>query len=191
MFQLTQEEKNELVTICDRFQRLKHSSVLPRAFTEQGVAMLSTVLNSDTAIEVNIEIMRAFVRLRQMLLTHAELARKLELMEKKYDAQFKMVFEAIRELMRPPKLPTTSKRKIGFDLKEKQGKQVFQITLVTLSPKVMSTQGIDQLGGNPNPVAGPLNTALQHIANPKLLAHLLDLDRLSFMGKSGVAGNYK
>jgi hypothetical protein len=122
MFQLTQEEKNELVTICDRFQRLKLSSVLPRAFTEQGVAMLSTVLNSDTAIEVNIEIMRAFVRLRQMLLTHAELARKLEVMEKKYDAQFKMVFEAIRELMRPPKLPTTSKRKIGFDLKEKQAR---------------------------------------------------------------------
>ena len=122
MFQLTQEEKNELVTICDRFQRLKHSSVLPRAFTEQGVAMLSTVLNSDTAIEVNIEIMRAFVRLRQMLLTHAELARKLEVMEKKYDAQFKMVFEAIRELMRPPKLPTTSKRKIGFDLKEEQAR---------------------------------------------------------------------
>ncbi len=77
---------NELVTICDRFQRLKHSSVLPRAFTEQGVAMLSTVLNSDRAIEVNIEIMRAFVRLRQMLLTHAELARKLEAMERKYDS---------------------------------------------------------------------------------------------------------
>jgi hypothetical protein len=122
MFQLTPEEMNELVTICDRFQRLKHSSVLPRAFTEQGVAMLSTVLNSDRAIEVNIEIMRAFVRLRQMLLTHAELARKLEAMERKYDNQFKVVFEAIRELMKPPKLPATPKRKIGFHLKEKQAR---------------------------------------------------------------------
>jgi phage-related protein len=119
MFQLTSQEKNELVTICDRFQKLKHSSVLPRAFTEQGVAMLSTVLNSDRAIEVNIEIMRAFVRLRQMLLTHAELAKKLELLERKYDAQFKVVFEAIRQLMIPPVSP---KRKIGFDLKEKQAR---------------------------------------------------------------------
>jgi hypothetical protein len=122
MFQLTPEEMNELVTICDRFQRLKHSSALPRAFTEQGVAMLSTVLNSDRAIEVNIEIMRAFVRLRQMLLTHAELARKLEAMERKYVSQFKVVFEAIRELMRPPKLPVPPKRKIGFHLKEKQAR---------------------------------------------------------------------
>ncbi len=119
MFQLTPKEKNELVTICDRFQKLKHSSVLPRAFTEQGVAMLSTVLNSDRAIAVNIEIMRAFVRLRQMLLTHAELARKLEVLERKYDAHFKMVFEAIRQLMIPPKTP---KRKIGFDLKEEQAR---------------------------------------------------------------------
>jgi len=119
MFELTIQEKNELVTICDRFQRLKHSSVLPRAFTEQGVAMLSTVLNSDRAIEVNIEIMRAFVRLRQMLLTHTELARKLELLEKKYDAQFKVVFDALRALMAPPTKP---KRKIGFALKEKQAR---------------------------------------------------------------------
>ena len=119
MFQLTQEEKNELVTICDRFQRLKHSYVFPRAFTEQGVAMLSTVLNSDTAIEVNIEIMRAFVRLRQMLLSHAELARKIEVMEKKYDGQFKIVFDALRSLMAPPMKP---ERKIGFDLKEKQAR---------------------------------------------------------------------
>ncbi|MEW6185111.1 MAG: ORF6N domain-containing protein [Thermodesulfobacteriota bacterium] len=117
MFQLTLQEKKELVTICDRFRRLKHSSVLPRAFTEQGVAMLSTVLNSERAIEVNIEIMRTFVRLRQMLLSHTELARKIEQMEKKYDEQFRVVFEAIRQLMAPPAKP---KRKIGFLLKEKQ-----------------------------------------------------------------------
>ena len=119
MFALTPQEKTELVTICDRFKKLKHSSVMPRAFTEQGVAMLSTVLNSDRAIEVNIEIMRAFVRLRQMLLTHTELAKKLEELERKYDSQFKVVFEAIRQLMIPPVSP---KRKLGFDLKEKQAR---------------------------------------------------------------------
>ena len=74
----------------------------PYAFTEQGVAMLSSVLNSPRAIQVNIEIMRAFIRLRRMLASHAELARKLETLEKKYDAQFKVVFDAIRKLMAPP-----------------------------------------------------------------------------------------
>jgi len=83
----------------------------PRAFTEQGVAMLSSVLKSKRAVRVNIEIMRAFVRLRQMLATHAELARKLEALEKKYDTQFKAVFDAIRELMTPTE---SSKRRIGF-----------------------------------------------------------------------------
>jgi hypothetical protein len=77
MFQLSKEEKGELVTNCDRFKKLKHSSVLPRAFTEQGVAMLSSVLKSQRAIEVNIAIMRTFVRLREMLASHSELARKL------------------------------------------------------------------------------------------------------------------
>ncbi len=83
----------------------------PYAFTEQGVAMLSSVLNSDRAIEVNIQIMRTFVRLREMLLTHKELSRKLVALEKKYDKQFQVVFEAIRQLMEPPAKP---KRKIGF-----------------------------------------------------------------------------
>jgi ORF6N domain len=83
----------------------------PYAFTEQGVAMLSSVLRSKRAISVNVEIMRAFVRLRQLLATHADLARKLEGLEKKYDAQFKAVFDAIRELMKPP-LP--ERREIGF-----------------------------------------------------------------------------
>jgi len=117
MFRLTKEERHELVTNCDRLQRLKHSSVFPRAFTEQGVSMLSTVLNSDRAIQVNIEIMRAFVRLRQMLTAHKDLARKLSALEKKYDDQFKIVFEAIAELMTPPDKP---KRKIGFQIKEKR-----------------------------------------------------------------------
>ena len=83
----------------------------PLAFTEQGVAMLSSVLRSERAVQVNIAIMRAFVRLRQLLATHKDLARKLEQMERKYDAQFRGVFTAIRELMEPPKSP---KRRIGF-----------------------------------------------------------------------------
>lgn len=84
---------------------------LPYAFTEQGVAMLSGVLNSKRAVQVNITIMRAFVKLRRMLATHKDLARKLEELEGKYDAQFKAVFDAIRELMRPPE---PSRRRIGF-----------------------------------------------------------------------------
>ncbi len=84
---------------------------LPRAFTEQGVAMLSSVLHSKRAIQVNVEIMRTFVRLRQMLASNAELARKLATLEKKYDAQFKVVFDAIRSLMTPPEKP---KKRIGY-----------------------------------------------------------------------------
>ena len=113
MFQLTKQEADSL-----RFQIGMSKTegrggrrYLPYVFTEHGVAMLSTVLNSERAVKVNIEIMRAFVRLRQMLASNAELARKLDALEKKYDAQFKVVFDAIRELMRPlePK-----KKKIGF-----------------------------------------------------------------------------
>jgi len=83
----------------------------PYAFTEQGVAMLSSVLRSKRAVMVNIEIMRAFVRLRQILGAHAGLARKLAALERKYDSQFKAVFDAIRELMTPP---PAKKRPIGF-----------------------------------------------------------------------------
>ncbi|HAH32210.1 MAG TPA: DNA-binding protein [Elusimicrobia bacterium] len=88
---------------------------LPYAFTEQGVAMLSSVLKSKRAVHVNIQIMRAFVKLRQLLNTHKELARKLEELEKKYDAQFKSVFDAIKMLMTPPAEPDPGHRKIiGF-----------------------------------------------------------------------------
>ncbi len=110
MFQLTKTEKNELVAICDRFNTMKHSTVLPYAFTEQGVAMLSGVLNSERAIMVNIQIMRAFTQLRRMLLTNTDLRRKIEAMEKKYDRQFAIVFEAIKQLLEPPK----QTRAIGF-----------------------------------------------------------------------------
>ena len=85
---------------------------LPRAFTEQGVAMLSSVLRSKRAVKVNIEIMRTFVKLREMLASNAQLSRKLNSLEKKYDVQFKVVFDAIRRLMAPP---AAKKKQIGFD----------------------------------------------------------------------------
>ena len=84
---------------------------LPYAFTEQGVAMLSSVLRGKRAVQVNIEIMRAFVRLRELMLTHRDLAAKLRELEQKYDSQFRLVFEAIRELMEPA---PTEKERIGF-----------------------------------------------------------------------------
>jgi hypothetical protein len=111
MFRLTAKEFENL-----RFQfgtsRWGGRRYPPYAFTEQGVAMLSSVLHSKRAIQVNIEIMRAFVRLRQMLASNAGLARKLAALEKKYDAQFRVVFDAIRELMTPPQ--PKKKRSIGF-----------------------------------------------------------------------------
>jgi hypothetical protein len=79
--------------------------------------MLSGILNSDRAVEVNIQVMRAFVKLREMIASHKDLARRLDELEKKYDSQFKVVFDALRALMSPPIKP---KKKIGFDLKEKQ-----------------------------------------------------------------------
>ena len=107
MFELSEEEFADL-----RFQfgtsRWGGRRYRPYAFTEQGVAMLSSVLRSERAVKVNIEIVRAFVRLRSMLATHQELARKVEALEKKYDAQFKVVFDAIRQLMTPAGRP------IGF-----------------------------------------------------------------------------
>lgn len=111
MFQLSREEfavlRSQIVTSSNWGGR----RYPPYAFTEQGVAMLSSVLRSQRAIRVNIEIMRAFIRLRQMLASHAELARKLEALEEKYDAQFQEVFEAIRRLMAPPE---PKRRSIGF-----------------------------------------------------------------------------
>ena len=115
MFQLTEREKHELVTNCDRFETLKHSTSLPLVFTEQGVAMLSGVLKSKRAIQVNIQIMNTFVQLRRMLADNKALAHRLDVMEKKYDAQFKVVFDALRKLITPPDPP---KRPIGFRVGE-------------------------------------------------------------------------
>lgn len=109
MFSLTRGEImriSQIVTSSD----LKFANNV-NVYTEQGVAMLSSVLRSSQAVQVNIEIMRAFVRLRQMIASHADLARRLLSLEKKYDAQFKAVFDAIRELMEPPAGRT---REIGF-----------------------------------------------------------------------------
>jgi hypothetical protein len=118
MFQLTPEEftalRSQIVTL--ESGRGRHRKYLPHAFTEQGVAMLSSVLRSKRAVHANIEIMRAFVRLREILATHKDLANKLEMLERKYDAQFKVVFDAIRQLMTPPE---PKKRKIGFLVKER------------------------------------------------------------------------
>ncbi|MDI6735126.1 MAG: ORF6N domain-containing protein [bacterium] len=111
IFQLTKEEKDEVVANCDHLKSLKYSPQLPYAFTEQGVAMLSSVLNSERAILVNIQIMRAFTKLRKILASHEDLRRKLEDMEMKYDTQFKVVFDAIKSLMTPP---TKEQKKIGF-----------------------------------------------------------------------------
>jgi len=118
MFQLTPEEGEALrsQTVTLKTGRGKHRKYAPYAFTEQGVAMLSGVLHSDRAIEVNIAIMRAFVRLREIIASHKDLARKLDEHERKlgkHDEKFQIVFEAIRQLMAPPPAPEKSKR-IGF-----------------------------------------------------------------------------
>ena len=116
MFQLRKEELENLRFKFGTSSKWGGRRYLPYAFTEQGVAMLSSVLRSKRAVQVNIEIMRAFVRLRRLLAGHAELARKLAALEKKYDAQFKVVFDAIRELMAPKK---PRRRRIGFDRESK------------------------------------------------------------------------
>jgi phage regulator Rha-like protein len=103
------------IVILKRGQHIKYP---PYAFTEQGLAMLSSVLHSTRAIRVNVEIMRTFVRLRQLLASHADLAAKLEEMEKKCHAQFKIVFEAIRHLVSPP--TATPRKQIGFGIRERR-----------------------------------------------------------------------
>ena len=118
MFQLNEKEytalRSQFVTL--KHGRGQHRKYLPYVFTEQGVAMLSSVINSERAILVNVEIMRAFVRLRKMLASNVALSRKLAALEKKYDEQFKVVFDAIRALMTPK--ADRSRKKIGFQLKE-------------------------------------------------------------------------
>ena len=110
MFLLTKEEFNNLRCHFGT-SSWGGTRYLPMAFTEQGIAMLSSVLKSNCAIKVNIQIMRAFVKLRKLISSHKELLNKIEKMEKKYDYQFKIVFEAIRQMMTPPE---KVKPEIGF-----------------------------------------------------------------------------
>ncbi|MHB1646972.1 MAG: ORF6N domain-containing protein [bacterium] len=111
MFQLSRNEFDDLKSqiVTSSWGGLRRAT--PYAFTEQGIAMLSSVLNSKRAIKVNIQIIRSFVKLREIVSSHKDLARKLEDLEKKYDSPFKIVFNAIRELMSAPEKPS---RKIGF-----------------------------------------------------------------------------
>jgi phage regulator Rha-like protein len=120
MFRLSGEEIRDLLRSQSvTLKRGQHYKYLPYVFTENGVAMLSTVLNSEKAIQVNIQIMRTFTRLKEIMLSHKDLSRRLDDLETKYDGQFRVVFEAIRQLMAPPLKP---KRKIGFVFKEKQAR---------------------------------------------------------------------
>ena len=119
MFRLTKREKEEVITNCDHLQRLRFSPVLPNAFTEHGAIMLASVLNSKRAIEVSVHVVRAFVKLREMLSAHKEVSRKLSELEKKvesHDEHIRALFQAIRQLMA---LPEKKKRGIGFLVREK------------------------------------------------------------------------
>jgi hypothetical protein len=119
MFRLTPEEKSEVVTNCDHLRKLKYSPALPAAFTEHGAIMAATVLSSPRAIAVSVNVVRAFVRLRQAMITHHEFANKLADLETKlieHDEKLAEVFQAIRDLMQPA--PVSPKRRIGFSISE-------------------------------------------------------------------------
>jgi len=119
MFRLTPEEKGEVVTNCDHLRKLKYSSSLPSAFTEHGAIMAANVLNSPRAITISVYVVRAFVKVRALVNTQKDFARKLEDLERRlveHDEKFEVVFTAIRELMRPPAEPP--KRRIGFSTEQ-------------------------------------------------------------------------
>ena len=116
-FTLTKDEWSELVTNCDQIPTtLKHSYILPDCFTEQGVAMLSSVLRSQTAIEVNISIMRAFVLMRQMIVGYEELLKRIEELEVSTDTQFNEIYQALTELMSRKTLEDKPRRPIGYNV---------------------------------------------------------------------------
>ncbi len=127
MFKLNKKEKDELVANCDRFTKLKHSTVMPHGFTEGGVAMLSSVLNSDTAIQMNIQIIRAFIHLKQMLVDHKALHYAIEGLEKrmsKNERYVQIAINAIHDLLKPPTPKPLKKKniKIGFGPSDKKNK---------------------------------------------------------------------
>lgn len=119
MFELDKEEFHQLVTNCDQFpESLKHSSVSPMVFTEQGVAMLSTVLRSQTAIDVNISIMRAFVLMRQMVIGYDELLKRIEELEESTDAQFSEIYQALTQLLSKP--DPKPRKPIGYRIPDEE-----------------------------------------------------------------------
>jgi ribosomal protein L23 len=120
MFQLSEEEKNEVVTNCDHLKNLKFSPNLPFAFTEHGAVMLASVLNSERAIESNIQIIRVFTKMRELLLTHKDILLQLEKMEKKltgHDEDIALIFEYLKKLLNPPQTPHN---KVGFRRKDEK-----------------------------------------------------------------------
>jgi hypothetical protein len=121
MFSLSPEEKKQLVTNCDRFTSWKHSTAKPYAFTEHGVAMLSSVLNSERAIEMNIRIIRAFIRLRDMVTENKDLRHAIETLEKRvddHDKAIQIAFNTLKQILEPP-VPKKPKVKMGFAPPEK------------------------------------------------------------------------
>jgi uncharacterized protein Yka (UPF0111/DUF47 family) len=119
MFEQDKEEFHQLVTICDQFpETLKHSSVSPMVFTEQGVAMLSTVLRSQTAIDVNISIMRAFVLMRQMVIGYDELLKRIEELEESTDAQFSEIYQALTQILSKP--DPKPRKPIGYRIPDEE-----------------------------------------------------------------------
>ncbi|MBM4341470.1 MAG: ORF6N domain-containing protein [Deltaproteobacteria bacterium] len=122
MFKLSQPEKDKVITICDHLKNLKYAKALPNAFTEHGAIMAASVLNTEKAIQISVFVVRAFVKLREMLATHKELAHKLVQLERKlqnHDESIRSLVVAIRQLMTPaePK-PAPPKRGIGFLVEE-------------------------------------------------------------------------
>ncbi|MEW6653759.1 MAG: ORF6N domain-containing protein, partial [Bacteroidota bacterium] len=114
MLELTSDEKEEVVTNCDHLKKLKFSPNFPKAFTEHGTLMLASVLNSPRAVEASVYVVRAFVRLREVLASHKDLAQKLKELESKFeghDEQIRDIIEAINQLLLPPEKP---KKQIGF-----------------------------------------------------------------------------
>jgi hypothetical protein len=116
MFQLTDKEKEEVIANCDHLERIKYSRTNPYSFTEHGTIMLASVLNTPTAIQTSVLIVRAFVKLREILSTHEELERKVLTLEAMYDKQFKVIFQAIRELMQQ-ETNIKDRPRIGYKIK--------------------------------------------------------------------------
>jgi hypothetical protein len=115
MFEVAKEEWIELITICDKLpQTVKYSPAMPFAFTEQGIAMLSSILHSKRAIEMNIAIMRAFVLMRQMIIGYEELRQRIEQLEISTDAQFSEIYQALTELLSKKEAENTPRRPIGY-----------------------------------------------------------------------------